>query len=281
MDQGAKGLNVENMEETVMINVQENQRAVAEISLRNMYKGECIREYHFVIPYDYLCDLIRNESFIFIKEKDPDAFIRHHSIMQAAEILLSAKKDKMVMAEHISYGGVFEHAYNTFLESASQLFGLPKKCFVSNAAISPVKEAVFNAYFVEHAQKNAFHVLFPKKEKVMDCQGAVERDPFSGQFKWSVNMSSILTRLIKEAALCEAYSSDLFINWSEVEEYMKPPSLTPKIFLFGFRKSGVDHNAFVVNKITKGAADYRALYALEAIPTEGTLKLQFYKIKID
>lgn len=94
-------------------------------------------------------------------------------------------------------------------------------------------------------------------------------------------MSSILTRLIKEAALCEAYSSDLFINWSEVEEYMKPPSLTPKIFLFGFRKSGVDHNAFVVNKITKGAADYRALYALEAIPTESTLKLQFYKIKID
>ena len=46
-----------------------------------------------------------------------------------------------------------------FLENASQLFELSKKCFVSNAGISPIKEAVFNAYFVEHVHKNAFHVL--------------------------------------------------------------------------------------------------------------------------
>lgn len=280
MEQRTNRLNVENMEETIMVNVQENQSTVAEISLKNMYKGECIREYHFVIPYDYLRELIRNGSFIFIKEKDPDTFIKHHSIMQAAEILISAKKDKMVMAEHISYGGVFEHAYNTFLENASQLFELSKKCFVSNAGISPIKEAVFNAYFVEHVHKNAFHVLFPEKEKVMESQGALKRAPYSGQLKWSDNVSSILTKLIKEAALCEAYSSDLFISWKEVEEYMKKPVLTPKIFLFGFRETGVDHNAFVISRVAKGTADYRALYALEAIPAEGILKLQLYKIRI-
>lgn len=53
----------------------------------------------------------------------------------------------------------------------TQLFELSKKCFVSNAGISPIKEAVFNAYFVEHVHKNAFHVLFPEKEKVMESRG--------------------------------------------------------------------------------------------------------------
>ena len=36
--------------------------------------------------------------------------------------------------------------------------------------------------------------------------------------KWDINYSSILTLLIKEAAKCKRYSSDLFIDWRSIDQ---------------------------------------------------------------
>lgn len=62
--------------------------------------------------------------------------------------------------------------------------------------------------------------------------------------KWEVNLSSILTQLIFDAAkYCDRYASDLFIDWQKICETIdniKENEPTKFEFLFGFRECGID-----------------------------------------
>lgn len=89
----------------------------------------------------------------------------------------------------------------------------------------------------------------------------------------SVNMSSIYTRLIKDAARCNSYSSDLIISLEFLDEKLRNfnprEPWTPEIF--GFRKMGVDHRAFVESRCEKPGdllREYFALYSLDIHPTD-------------
>lgn len=83
--------------------------------------------------------------------------------------------------------------------------------------------------------------------------------------EWSVNYSSILTTLIKEAAKCEGYSSDLFIVW----EYNVMNKLKNMIggekeyYFFGFRKYGVDGNGFCNSILRNSDGEYFSIYVVK------------------
>lgn len=79
--------------------------------------------------------------------------------------------------------------------------------------------------------------------------------------KWGVNYSSILTRLIQEAGrYCDRFASDLFVDWKGVEEWIKNPT-ERRVWMFGFRRGGVDHDAFILTG--QNTNEYRSLWILE------------------
>lgn len=80
-----------------------------------------------------------------------------------------------------------------------------------------------------------------------------------GKASVDINMSSIWTELIKEAAKCDSYSSDVLIDIDAVREKLasgKPEDFT---YYFGFRDNGVDHEAFIRNRKSDG---YRRILSL-------------------
>lgn len=71
-----------------------------------------------------------------------------------------------------------------------------------------------------------------------------------GNGEYSINYSSILTRLIQAAGrVCKFYASDLFIDWEIIHEKLSDECFEGDKFLFGFRESGVDSADFVINKL--------------------------------
>lgn len=87
---------------------------------------------------------------------------------------------------------------------------------------------------------------------------------------WDINTSDILTRLIQVAGrLCERYASDLFISWKQIENILKDYEYSDGKFLFGFRKDGVDHTEYILNRLNDGTElyYYREMWLLE-IKTE-------------
>lgn len=86
----------------------------------------------------------------------------------------------------------------------------------------------------------------------------------SGEF--GLNYSAILTALIKEAAQCEHYASDLFIDWRSVTEFLEDPAPGKRVWWFGFRDMGVDGKVFIKattgNPGCYGKNRYRVIYAL-------------------
>lgn len=81
-----------------------------------------------------------------------------------------------------------------------------------------------------------------------------------------INLSDIATRLIQECGrFAEDYASDMLITWDNIRElcgqrYQFPDGMNfiDEIFTFGIRKSGVNHNAFVMNRLfeTKSSSGY-------------------------
>lgn len=84
----------------------------------------------------------------------------------------------------------------------------------------------------------------------------------------SVNLSSFFTRLIKDAARCNSYSSDVYYDLRKIDEevhaYRNGAEFTP-IFI-GFRRHGVDGNGFILSRIEDNPynvhREYFALYSL-------------------
>ena len=86
----------------------------------------------------------------------------------------------------------------------------------------------------------------------------------------NINCSDILSLLIRQAGkICKRYASDLFIDWENVERFLRQKEIGYKRFVFGFRDYGVDHASSVEVKINNpgmyGPIDeiYDALYTLD------------------
>lgn len=101
-----------------------------------------------------------------------------------------------------------------------------------------------------------------QRRKTADASGQILSDGINA------NMSSIWTALIKEAARCNRYSSDILIDIRSIENKMKGREIADgDKWYFGFRKDGVDHAAFIETRLDNGNnlyRDYFALYMLEA-----------------
>lgn len=80
-----------------------------------------------------------------------------------------------------------------------------------------------------------------------------------GKVTNNVNMSSIWTALIKEAARCESYASDVLLDIDSVREKLEAENPVDFTYYFGFRDNGVDHEQFIRNRKSD---EYRIIMAL-------------------
>lgn len=89
--------------------------------------------------------------------------------------------------------------------------------------------------------------------------------------KYEINYSGILSRLIQEAGrFCERFASDLFIDWRRVEKWIDNSVSSvhdETVFLFGFRKDGVDNELSILSRYNGGAyaypeKEYRSMWRL-------------------
>lgn len=82
--------------------------------------------------------------------------------------------------------------------------------------------------------------------------------------KYTPNMSTIYTELIKEAALCENYSSDVLIDIERFEECLKEcqSGEQGRVF-FGFRDMGVDGLTYISCNLSHLESSYRKIAVLE------------------
>ena len=80
-----------------------------------------------------------------------------------------------------------------------------------------------------------------------------------------LNMSAIYDRLIKEAAKCTHYASDLIIEIKILEQAIENRE-NIKVF-FGFRDMGVDHESFIDSRLESAVgnpeANYRAIWMVD------------------
>lgn len=113
--------------------------------------------------------------------------------------------------------------------------------------------------------------------KIIDAEGRWTK--YDGG-KFDINYSSILTKLIQEAGrYCESHASDLFIDWATIDAHLRKADFTGGVFLFGFRKLGVDGNTYILSRYNNDGRyaeyEYRSLWRLdiEREDDEITMKL--------
>lgn len=73
-----------------------------------------------------------------------------------------------------------------------------------------------------------------------------------------LNLSSIWTKLIKEAAQCDAYCSDILISYDAVVRQLNNGAEKVTEY-FGFRDYGIDHDTFIKARLPY---EYRKIYKL-------------------
>lgn len=88
-----------------------------------------------------------------------------------------------------------------------------------------------------------------------------------------LNMSTIFTELIKQAARCESYSSDICYEIQEIMNAISgitpPETILGETYMFGFRDMGVDHDNFIKSRIENQSdfyCHYRRIYLLRFEP---------------
>lgn len=110
---------------------------------------------------------------------------------------------------------------------------------------------------------------FQFEKVICEESGSWQHSIFGTEKEWSINLSSILTRLIKLAGkICDSYASDLFIDWNIVERNLKNYEFDGGKFLFGFRTMGVDGNTYVLSRLNNYGkegmkAEIKELYMVE------------------
>jgi len=104
----------------------------------------------------------------------------------------------------------------------------------------------------------------------------VQISPYNGSVMY--NPSAMFSQLIKDAARCNYYNSDIFYDlkaiYDRLEAFKTPeedPHYSDPIWL-GFRKMGVDGTSFVLSRIGedthRAAQEYFALYSVKIDPAE-------------
>lgn len=101
----------------------------------------------------------------------------------------------------------------------------------------------------------------------------------------SVNMSGTYTKLIKDAARCNDYSSDIFYDLTTINDALETfdPDVEFEPIWIGFRKLGVDGTSFVMCRIDNAnplmslTKTYFALYSIDIVSEGGG----FYCIEIN
>lgn len=98
-------------------------------------------------------------------------------------------------------------------------------------------------------------------------------DEYSAQGGYSINVSSILSKLITEAGRwCEDYASDVLFYIDDLKKLFRQKPVTGDgmedvVIIMGMRQNGVDHGETVTTYFAKHPFDgdsyyYRALWAL-------------------
>ena len=77
----------------------------------------------------------------------------------------------------------------------------------------------------------------------------------------SINLSEIYTLLIKKAAECEAFSSDILYDFEEIKKALVNGEFED-IIVFGFRDMGVDSAALTYEKLVREDPELKSLYIL-------------------
>ena len=96
--------------------------------------------------------------------------------------------------------------------------------------------------------------------------------------KWAINVSDILTKLIKEVGrLCDSYASDLFIEWNEVQKKLDNGTMCgDELYVFAIRDGGVDHREWYENH-KDDRNYYREVWFLDIEVTETQIKMVLHK----
>lgn len=87
----------------------------------------------------------------------------------------------------------------------------------------------------------------------------------------NINTSDLFTRLIKDAARCNRYSSDVYYSLVEIDDafYYYDPEKPIEPIWIAFRKDGVDHTSFVLSRIDDDKYKiYREYFALYSVVVE-------------
>lgn len=97
-------------------------------------------------------------------------------------------------------------------------------------------------------------------------------------YKWEINVSDILTKLIKEVGrLCDSYASDLFIAWNVIQEKLDNGTIRgDDRYVFAIRDSGIDHAVWYENHKNEHNY-YRAVWFLDVETTEKQIKMTLHK----
>ena len=96
--------------------------------------------------------------------------------------------------------------------------------------------------------------------------------------KWEINVSDILTKLIKEVGrLCDNYASDLFIAWNVIQKKLDNGTMRGNDrYIFAIRDSGVDHAAWYENHKNEHNY-YRAVWFLDVTTDNGKIEMILHK----
>ena len=97
------------------------------------------------------------------------------------------------------------------------------------------------------------------------------------RYKWEINVSDILTKLIKEVGrLCDSYASNLFIQWSTIQEKLDNGTILEDRHVFAIRKNGVDHAAWYENH-KNDHNYYREVWFLDIETTDKQIHMTLHK----
>jgi len=91
----------------------------------------------------------------------------------------------------------------------------------------------------------------------------VEKRPYGMEFRMDANLSSEFTELIRQAARCNRYASDIIYDIGNVNDALETWTGEKTLFVFGFRRDGVDGNFFVLSRVNsecKNIYDIHKLY---------------------
>lgn len=155
-------------------------------------------------------------------------------------------------------------------------------------------ETLTDAWLRDHVTKNSVGLtkLTRLKAKDEDTGRDIATSTWSNDFlykdsyvstgdwvndKWDINYCGLLTRLIQEAGtICDAYASDLFISWREIEDELRNPAWKGGVYWFGFRERGVDHEAYI--KARDDETTYKSLWKLQVDRHEDRIRMQLKKV---